>query len=101
MFAKVEESGLPLLDHAITNTMGDTPNKVEYYCKKFSEIQPRITHFLFHPAKLSFELKAINPDSAHWRNLDYEAFTNPRIKKCVEKYDLKIIGYREIQESMN
>ena len=100
MFAKVEESGLPLLDHAIINTLGDAPDKVEFYCKKFSEIQPGITHFLFHAAKLSSELEAITPDSARWRNLDYEAFTNPRIKECIEENDLKIIGYREIQEVM-
>jgi predicted glycoside hydrolase/deacetylase ChbG (UPF0249 family) len=101
MFTKVEESGLPLLDHAIIDTLGASPDKIEFYCKKFSEIQPGITHFLFHAAKFSPELEAITPDSARWRNLDYEAFTDPRIKECVEKNNLKIIGYREIQEVMD
>ena len=98
MFENIENSGVPLLDHAIIDTMGDAPDKVEYYCKRFSEIQPGITHFLFHTAKLSPELKAITPDSAKWRDLDYQAFTDLKIKECVKKHNLKIIGYREIRD---
>jgi len=100
MFDKIEESGVPLLDHAIIDTLGDAEDKVEYYCKKFSEIQPGVTHFLFHAAKMTPELQAITPDSAKWRNLDYEAFTDSRIKECVKENDLKIIGYKDILELM-
>ena len=100
MFDKIEESGVPLLDHAIIDTLSDAEDKVEYYCKRFSEIQPGVTHFLFHAAKMSPELQAISPNDAKWRNLDYEAFTNPRIKECVKEHDLKIIGYRDILEVM-
>ncbi len=57
-----------------------------------------LTHFLFHPAKMSSELSAITPDSAEWRNQDYEAFTDSRMKKYVEDYNLKVIGYREIRD---
>ena len=61
-------------------------------------IKPGLTHFLFHAAKISPELKAITPDTAEARNQDYEAFINPRIKECVKKHDLKIIGYRKIRD---
>jgi len=98
MFDKIEESGIPILDHMIIDTMGDSPNKTDYYCKRFSEIKPGITHFLFHAAKMSPELKAITPDSASKRDLDYQAFTDPKIRECVEKYNIKIIGYREIRD---
>ncbi len=98
MFENIENSGVPLLDHAIIDTMGDNPNKKDYYCKRFGEIKPGITHFLFHAAKMSPELEAITPDSASWRDLDYQAFTDPKIKECVEKYNLKVIGYREIRD---
>ena len=98
MFASLEEKGTPLLNHVILDTMGPHLNKVEYYCNRFAEIKPGLTHFLFHPAKMSPELKAIAPDSASWRDLDFGAFTNPQIKECVEKYDLKIIGYKEIRD---
>ena len=100
MFEKIEETGVPLLDHVIIDTMGDAKDKVGYYCKRFAEVKPGVTHFLFHAAKLTPELQAITPDSAKWRNLDYEAFTDPRIKECVKKYDLKIIGYKDILDIM-
>jgi hypothetical protein len=47
---------------------------------------------------MSPELEAITPDSASWRNKDYEAFTSPRLKECAEENDLHVIGYREIQK---
>ena len=97
MFEKLEEKGTPILDYMIIDTMGGSDNKTDFYCKRFSEIKPGVTHFLFHAAKMSPELKAITPDSADWRDLDYQAFTNPKIKDCVEKYNLKIIGYRNIR----
>ena len=98
MFAKIEESGVPLLDHLVIDTLGPQSNKVKYYCRRFSQIKPGLTHFLFHPAKMSPELQAITPDSASWRNKDYEAFTNPRLKEYAEENDLNIIGYKEITD---
>jgi hypothetical protein len=94
----MENSGTPLIDNLITETMRDSPNKTEFYCKMFKEIKPGITHFLFHPAKMSVELNAIVPETAKLRDLDYQAFTDPKLKECVKELDLKIIGYREIRE---
>ena len=98
MFSKLEESGVPLIDHIIIETGGEQLDKTKYYCKLIEEIKPGLTHFLFHPAKMSSELKAITPDSSKWRNQDYEAFTDSRIMDHVEKHDIKIIGYREIRD---
>ncbi|MFW9949019.1 MAG: polysaccharide deacetylase family protein [Candidatus Thorarchaeota archaeon] len=94
----LEKKGTSLIDNIITETMGDSPNKTEYYCNLFKELKPGITHFLFHPAKMSPELNAIVPETAKWRDLDYQAFIDPKLKECVKKLDLKIIGYREIRE---
>jgi len=98
IFSKIEASGVPLIDYFIIDTMGEQPDKVEYYCKRVAEIKPGLTHFLFHPAKMSSELRAITPDSASARNQDYESFIDPRIKECVEKHNIIIIGYREIRD---
>ncbi|MFX0058528.1 MAG: polysaccharide deacetylase family protein [Candidatus Heimdallarchaeota archaeon] len=98
LLKKVEESGLPLIDHMVIDTGGEHPDKVKYYCDLISELKPGLTHFLFHAAKMSPELKAITPDSAIWRDQDYTTFIDPRIKECVEKYDLKIIGYKEVRD---
>ncbi len=94
----IESWGFPLIDHIIIDTGREQPDKIDYYCKLIREIEPGLTHFLFHPAKMSSELRAITPDSANWRNQDYEAFTDKRIKECVEELDLKVIGYRELRD---
>ncbi|MFX1358222.1 MAG: polysaccharide deacetylase family protein [Promethearchaeota archaeon] len=100
LLKKVEESGLPLIDYMITETGGKYKDKTSYYCKLFSKLKPGLTHLLFHAAKMSPELQAITPDSAVWRDQDYKAFIDPRIKECVKEYDLKIIGYKQIREYM-
>lgn len=97
-FSKLEESGVPILDYMIIDTLVEKSDKIEYYCKRFAEIKPGLTHFLFHPAKMSSELQAIVPETAKARNQDYEAFTDPRIKECIKKYDLKIIGYKKLRD---
>jgi len=98
MFSQLEAKGVPMLDHIIIDTGGEYPDKTEYYCKLFAEIKPGLTHLLFHPAKMSAELQAITLDSAGWRDQDYKAFTDSRIKDCVDKQNLKIIGYKNIRD---
>ncbi|TFG29751.1 MAG: ChbG/HpnK family deacetylase [Promethearchaeota archaeon] len=98
MFSQLEAKGVPMLDHIIIDTGGEYADKTEYYCNLFAEIRPGLTHFLFHPAKMSQELEGITPDSAIWRDQDYRAFKDPRLKDSVKKYDLKIIGYRKIRD---
>jgi len=98
MFSQLEAKGVPMLDHIIIDTGGEYPDKMEYYCKLFAEIKPGLTHFLFHPAKMSLELEGITPDSAGWRDQDYKAFTDPSLKECVERNDITIIGYEQIRD---
>ncbi|MBN2157488.1 MAG: polysaccharide deacetylase family protein [Candidatus Lokiarchaeota archaeon] len=98
MFQKLETSGVPMLDHIIIDTGGGYEDKTAYYYKLISEIEAGLTHLLFHAAKISPELCAIDADSAEWRNQDYEAFINPRLKECIKDNDIKIIGYREIRD---
>lgn len=98
MFSQLEAKGVPMLDHIIIDTGGEYTDKTEYYCKLFAEIKPGLTHFLFHPAKMSSELEGITPDSAGWRDQDYKAFKDPRLKECVEKHDIEIIGYKKIRD---
>lgn len=98
LFEKLEQQGIPVLDHMCVDTLISHPDKVSYYCELFSQLKPGLTHLLFHAAKMSPELKAITPDDAEARNQDFEVFMDPRIKECIKKNDLKIIGYREILE---
>ncbi|MFX0123166.1 MAG: polysaccharide deacetylase family protein [Candidatus Hodarchaeota archaeon] len=99
-----KELGFPQVDHVIQDTGTTEENYIEYYCNHFAKIKPGLTHFLIHPAKMSPELTAIMDTSPHVeggamkRDQDYKSFIDPRIKDCVEKYDLKIIGYRKIRD---
>ena len=97
MYETLDEEGFPFIDHMIIDTGGAYSDKTQYYCKRFKEIRSGITHFLFHPAIMSPELQAITPDSAKWRNQDYEAFTDPLVRQCVEDNDLQVVGYRQVR----
>ena len=63
----------------------------------FNSLKPGLTHLLFHPAKLSPELKAIGYTHVE-RNQDYETFTSQRLKNYVESLDIHLIGYRDIRK---
>jgi predicted glycoside hydrolase/deacetylase ChbG (UPF0249 family) len=86
------QSSLPFVDDLISGTGKVEGDAVEYFCRRFNEIKPGITHFLIHAAKVS-------PGEAE-RNQDYEAFTDDRIKECIKKHHLKVIGYRKIRDYM-
>lgn len=98
LLPQLEAAGAVLLDQIIINTGGEQPDKLKYYCDRMAEIKPGLTHLLFHPAKMSPELEAIAPDSGTWRDQDYMAFTDKRIKNCVKKHKFKLIGYRKIRD---
>ncbi len=94
----LESRGFPLIDHMIIDTGGVYPNKTQYYLDLLKGLEPGLTHLIFHPAKMTPELRSITPDSAEWRNQDYKAFTDPDLREAVEKLDITIIGYRKIRD---
>ncbi len=96
----LESSGFPLVDHMVIDTGGVYPNKNQYFLEQIECIEPGLTHLLFHPAKMGSELKSITPDSAEWRNQDYEVFTDASFRDSIDKLDITIIGYREIRNIM-
>ncbi|UCG89796.1 MAG: polysaccharide deacetylase family protein [Candidatus Heimdallarchaeota archaeon] len=98
LLPQLEANGTILMDQIFIHTGGEQPDKLQYYCDRMAEIKPGLAHFLFHPAKMTPELEAITPDSAIWRNQDYMAFTDKRIKDCIKKHKLKLIGYRRLRD---
>lgn len=101
MFQELEAAGVPMLDQIIIDTGGVFPNKTDYYCKRFTEIKPGLTHLLFHAAKMSPELLAIEPSFAEERDQDYRAFLDPRLKECITELNLKVIGYKKIRDVLH
>lgn len=93
----IESEKYPFIDHLRFGSLEYEEDKIKFYCDMFNSLKPGLTHLLFHPAKLSPELKAIGhtPDE---RNQDYEAFTSQRLKDYVESLDIHLIGYRDIRK---
>ncbi|HSQ38822.1 MAG TPA: hypothetical protein VLM78_01575, partial [Anaerolineales bacterium] len=58
-----------------------------------------ITHFILHPSIDTPELRAIAPD---WqaRVANYNAFISDELKMFLESEDIKLIGYRALQNAM-
>ncbi|MFX0093307.1 MAG: polysaccharide deacetylase family protein [Candidatus Hodarchaeota archaeon] len=104
---QLEEEDFPFVDHwvAYGHTLSESEDKTGFYIELIDSLKPGLSHLLFHPSKMDPELKALDHLLAEGitclplaRHQDYEAFTDPRLKKHVEASGVKVIGYREIRD---
>lgn len=98
----LEAEGFPILDHALIDTgfIDSAPDEKEGRFKTlFKGLEPGVTHFLIHPAKLSDETAAIAEDASH-RAKDYELFRDGSMRGYLESLGCKLIGYREIRDAL-
>ncbi|MBV1878111.1 MAG: polysaccharide deacetylase family protein [Pseudomonadales bacterium] len=72
--------------------------KAQYYRDLITSIKPGLTHLLFHPAKMSDELSAIDQLTCASRHADYLAFSDPSLKQFIDASDIHLIGYGQIKE---
>lgn len=95
---RLDEAGFPVLDHILTQTLGDAPKAKEALFKRmFAELRPGLTHFLVHPAKASDEVAAIT-ESAPSRAEDYELFRDGSMAGELKRLGIKTTTYREIRD---
>ncbi|MFW9866957.1 MAG: polysaccharide deacetylase family protein [Candidatus Thorarchaeota archaeon] len=97
MINDLEKANVPLIDHLKSGTLEFQEDKIKFYCDLFSSLKPGLTHLLFHPAKMSPELRALKHTPVE-RNQDYEAFTNNELKNYVESLDIHLIGYKDLRK---
>jgi len=100
MAASLEEIGIPLLDHIEDLPLDSEPDlRLDEAKDRFSNLEPGITHFYFHPAKDTPELRAITPD---WRCrvADYETFLKDELRQHIHNIGVQVIGYRDLQKLM-
>ncbi len=93
----IEINNYPFIDHLRFGSLELEDDKIKFYCDMINSLKPGLTHLLFHPAKLSPELKDIKHTPVE-RNQDYEVFTNLNLKNYVESLDIHLIGYRDIRK---
>jgi predicted glycoside hydrolase/deacetylase ChbG (UPF0249 family) len=98
--ATLEDQGFPLLDDLTSMPLEeviDPESRLALAKQKFSELPPGITHFLFHAASDTPELRAIAPD---WRGrvADLQLFTSPELRYFIKEQGIHIIGYRALRD---
>ncbi len=92
---KVDTDSVPTLDEIIIDTLIDLDEKHQYYRDIVDDIQPGLTHLLFHPAVDGAELQAI-ADTHGSRHADYLAWSDPAMKTYIDDAGITHIGYREL-----
>ena len=99
LILKLEEQGVPLLDHLVGMPLDTVEDHMARAKQYLSDLKPGITHFIIHPNKDTPELRAIAPD---WRGRvgNYNDFLSDEIRKHIKEIGLQVIGYRALAELM-
>lgn len=96
----LDEGGIPVLDHIYQLPLDVVAeDRVDQVTAALREIPPGITHFIFHPAQDTPELRALTGD---WRArvADYKAFTSQRLRDFVRDEGIQVIGYRVLRAAL-
>ena len=93
----IDAGNVPTLDEIVIDTLIPLTDKKAFYRECIDKVKPGLTHMLFHPAKMGAELAAIDKRASESRHADYEAFTDPDLKRYIEDAGCKLIGYRELK----
>jgi predicted glycoside hydrolase/deacetylase ChbG (UPF0249 family) len=94
-----ESMGMPMLDGIVSMPLEHDQDHIGVARRLLGELPVGITHFIFHPSIDTPELRAICPD---WpaRVANYNAFMSADLKKIIEQENLKLIGYRQIRNTL-
>jgi len=96
---QLEDGGVPMLDGIFEMPLDHDHDHIEIARTLLSELPAGITHFLFHPAIDTPELRASCPDWSA-RVANYKAFMSDELKVFIEQGDFKMIGYRQIRDAI-
>ncbi len=96
---QLEAQGVPMLDGLYGMPLEHDQDHIGVAKQIFREIPEGITHFLFHPAVDTPELRASCPD---WkaRVANYHAFMSEELKTFIKECGIHLIGYRAVREAM-
>jgi hypothetical protein len=97
LLERIDTDQIPTLDHIIIDTLNEMQDKQTFYRQLIDQIDPGLTHLLFHPACLGAELLAIDRERPHSRHADYLAWRDPSLKQYISDAGIHLIGYAELQ----
>ncbi|MBN1876544.1 MAG: polysaccharide deacetylase family protein [Anaerolineae bacterium] len=98
---------LPLLDALTDLDVADASIRSKYpdaflaYAARIGNLQPGLTHFIYHPALQDAESEAIMP--APWprrRQDDYATFADIRLVEVLAERGIKVVTYRTLRDIM-
>lgn len=96
---ELAEEGIPVPDHLAGMPIVVEGDRLEFAKQVFSNMQPGLTHFAFHPTKDTPETRAITP-SWPGRVGDYETFMRRELKEHLKNEGIQLIGYRVLATLM-
>ncbi len=89
------------VDHVELRSLSFDPADADtHYRKVISELEPGVTHFLIHPARMSEELEAITPDSCRQRDAERRIFSSAQTHRWLEEQGVERIGYRRVRDAL-
>ncbi|MEJ2208293.1 MAG: polysaccharide deacetylase family protein [Anaerolineae bacterium] len=95
--AQMEAQGMPLLDGLVGLPLEEEPgDRLAVAKEELGALPPGLTHFIFHPAVDTPELRAITP---RWRSrvADYETFRSEELRAWMRDEGLHVVGYRALR----
>jgi predicted glycoside hydrolase/deacetylase ChbG (UPF0249 family) len=99
MNEKLEEAGIPLLDHEVGLPLDKPADRIGQAKRILEALPVGITHFYMHAAQDTPELRAIAPD---WesRVADYQAFLSTELRDFIRNKGIHVIGNRVLRDLM-
>jgi predicted glycoside hydrolase/deacetylase ChbG (UPF0249 family) len=94
---QIESQGMPLIDGLMMMPLHQPDGQMEIAKQMLSNLPIGITHFIFHPAVDTPELRALCPD---WpsRVANYHTFMAPEIRRFIKDEGIHVIGYKHLRE---
>ena len=96
---QIQTRGMPLIDGIMMMPLHQPEGQLEIAKYMLSNLPIGITHFIFHPAVDTPELRALCPD---WpsRVANYHTFMDPEIRRFIKDEGIQVIGYKHLREWM-
>ena len=95
---KLQGQGLPVNDYDFLDSyMLDPLTKSARYAQLLHELPAGLSEWAVHPGIDNAELLAIEPDSHHFRQADFDFFTSQAAQELVEKEGITLLDYRALQ----
>jgi chitin disaccharide deacetylase len=95
---KLQSQGLPTNDFDFLDSyMLDPLTKSARYAQLLHELPAGLSEWAVHPGLDNAELMAIEPDSRHFRQADFDFFTSQEAQELVKKEGITLLDYRALQ----